>query len=106
MSYIKKLLVQKLKIDQSFVRGMALQQNDAIIVKSTIELGQNFGIEVVAEGVEEKNIYELLRRLGCDQAQGFHISRPLPADEFEKWLRKASVGNEPYAALVSSARSD
>ncbi|MEO8038530.1 MAG: EAL domain-containing protein, partial [Betaproteobacteria bacterium] len=84
--YLKKLPVQELKIDRSFVMNMVDDEDDATIVRSTIELGHNMGLEVVAEGVEDLAALEFLRRLDCDQVQGYYISKPLPTDQFEAWL--------------------
>ena len=86
LSYIKKLPVQELKIDQSFVRNMVKDANDSIIVKSTIELGHNMGLKVVAEGVEDVESLNMLKKLGCDHAQGFYMSKPLSVTDLETWL--------------------
>lgn len=95
LSYVKKLPVTELKIDQSFVRDMAADADDAVIVKSTIDLGHNMGMQVVAEGVEDLSIWALLREMGCDCAQGYCMSKPLPADQFEKWLAANPVFGDP-----------
>lgn len=87
LSYLKQLDVDKLKIDQSFVKDMLVDELDAIIVRSTVELAHNLGLEVLAEGVEDQDILTLLQNLGCDQAQGYHIGKPMPPKEFEKLLR-------------------
>ncbi len=86
LSYLRRLPVRELKIDQSFIATMLLDEQDEVIVRSTIELGHNLGLEVVAEGVENNEILEQLRRFGCDVAQGFCISRPLAANHFMSWL--------------------
>lgn len=95
LSYVKKLPVKELKIDQSFVRNMATDGDDAMIVKSTIELGHNMGMQVVAEGVEDLTIWALLKQLGCDCAQGYCMSKPLPTGEFERWLEANPVFGDP-----------
>ena len=95
LSYVKKLPVNELKIDQSFVRNMATDADDAMIVKSTIDLGHNMGLQVVAEGVEDLSIWALLRQMGCDCAQGYCMSKPLPADKFEQWLAANPVFGDP-----------
>ena len=87
LSYLKQLEVDKLKIDQSFVKDMLVDELDAIIVRSTVELAHNLGLEVLAEGVEDEHILTLLQQLGCDQAQGYHIGKPMPPARFEKLLR-------------------
>ncbi|MCZ8293951.1 MAG: EAL domain-containing protein [Hylemonella sp.] len=88
LAYLKRLPVDELKIDKSFVMGMETDADDAIIVRSTIDLAHNLGLSVVAEGVENAAILERLRALGCDEVQGYHISRPMPAPAFMEWLRK------------------
>jgi len=86
LSYLKKLPVDELKIDKSFVMQMDKDENDAIIVRSTIDLAHNLGLKVVAEGVENQEILDLLSELGCDVAQGFYLSRPMPSDQVEQWV--------------------
>lgn len=88
LGYLKRLPVDELKIDRSFVINMQANANDATIVRSTIDLAHNLGLGVVAEGVENAAVLELLRALACDEAQGYHISRPLPVDGFMAWLEQ------------------
>jgi EAL domain-containing protein (putative c-di-GMP-specific phosphodiesterase class I) len=90
LAYLKRMSVDEIKIDRSFVMHMYENEGDAAIVRSTIELGHNLGLKVMAEGVERKEIWNILKTLGCDRAQGFHISRPLPPAEFMEWLNKSS----------------
>jgi diguanylate cyclase (GGDEF)-like protein len=85
LAYLKRLPVNELKIDKSFVLGMQTDSNDATIVRSTIELAHNLGLSVVAEGVETELLYQRLGLLACDEAQGYFMTRPLPADEFSAW---------------------
>lgn len=85
LAYLKRLPVDELKIDKSFVMGMETGEDDAMIVRSTIDLAHNLGLTVVAEGVETAAILERLRILACDEAQGYHIARPLPVDDFLAW---------------------
>ncbi len=85
LAYLKRLPVDELKIDKSFVMGMEAGEDDAMIVRSTIDLAHNLGLTVVAEGVETAAILEYLRTLACDEAQGYHIARPLPVDDFLAW---------------------
>ena len=85
LAYLKRLPVDELKIDKSFVMGMERDLDDATIVRSTIDLAHNLGLAVVAEGVENARTWELLRELRCDEAQGYHMGRPMPADEFGAW---------------------
>ncbi len=85
LAYLKRLPVDELKIDQSFVLHMQTDRDDATIVRSTIDLAHNLGITVVAEGVETAETWNLLRDLKCDQAQGFHMGRPMPVGDFAAW---------------------
>jgi diguanylate cyclase (GGDEF)-like protein len=85
LAYLKRLPVDELKIDKSFVMGMEHDADDAKIVRSTIDLAHNMGLTVVAEGVENAKVWELLRELRCDVAQGYHMGRPMPADDFVRW---------------------
>lgn len=88
LAHLKRLPVQELKIDQSFVRDLDETSEDAVIVRSTIEMSHNLGLKVVAEGVEYQHSLDLLRRWHCDTAQGYLISRPLTAAAFETWIVK------------------
>ncbi len=92
LAYLKRLPVREIKIDKSFVRDMASNENDAVIVRSTIDLGHNLGLEVVAEGVETREALDQLTELGCDLAQGYYMARPMAADRLDKWLRESSWG--------------
>jgi len=80
MAYLRRLPINALKIDRTYVTDMAANEQDAIIVRSTINLAHNLGLKVVAEGVEDADALALLRQMHCEFAQGYHISRPLPAD--------------------------
>ncbi|MGH8806800.1 MAG: putative bifunctional diguanylate cyclase/phosphodiesterase [Noviherbaspirillum sp.] len=90
LSYLQKLPVDSVKIDQSFVAPMTTSDDSAVIVRSTIELGHNLDLEVVAEGVDSQAVWDRLATLGCDVAQGFLVSAPMPADQFEAWEREWS----------------
>jgi EAL domain-containing protein (putative c-di-GMP-specific phosphodiesterase class I) len=79
LAYLRHLPVSELKVDRSFVDGIARAPQDRVIVEAAIQLGHSFGLTVVAEGVESAPIDSLLRALGCDQAQGFLYGRPQPA---------------------------
>jgi EAL domain-containing protein (putative c-di-GMP-specific phosphodiesterase class I) len=92
MAYLKRLAVDALKIDRSFVRTLATDASDRAIVRSTIELAHNLGLQVVAEGVEDQLSYHQLAGLGCDLAQGYYMGRPMPAAEFDAWLADAPFG--------------
>ncbi len=97
LAHLKQLPVHELKIDKSFVLDMNRDKDDATIVKSTIELGHTMGLTVVAEGVEDKDTLTLLSQLGCNFAQGYYMSRPLPVKELEKWLSETE-----YAVTLST----
>lgn len=86
MAQLKRLPVQELKIDKSFVLDVANSNDDAIIVRSTIELAHNMHLKVVAEGVENIATLNLLRDMGCDVAQGYYLSKPIAAPALERWL--------------------
>ena len=88
LAHLKRLPVQELKIDQSFVRNLDETSEDAVIVRSTIEMSHNLGLKVVAEGVEYAHSLRLLERWHCDTAQGYLISRPLTAAAFETWVKQ------------------
>jgi EAL domain-containing protein (putative c-di-GMP-specific phosphodiesterase class I) len=88
LSYLKRLPVDEVKLDKSFVLNMTSDANDAAIVRSTIELAHNLGLQLVAEGVEDQETLELLAALGCDLVQGYHLARPMPADELSLLLRR------------------
>ncbi len=91
LSYLKRLPVDEVKIDKSFVLNMHRDDNDAVIVRSIVDLARNLGLRVVAEGVETSVTWDALRDIGCDLAQGYVLSRPLPADRLTAWLRTASA---------------
>jgi len=86
LSHLKRLPVSELKIDKSFVMGMDSDSDDASIVRSTVDLAHNMGLRVVAEGVETAETLDALKDLGCDQAQGYFISRPAPPEEMVTFL--------------------
>jgi diguanylate cyclase (GGDEF)-like protein len=87
LAYLKNLPVDELKIDRSFVMNMETDLSDAKIVRSTIDLAHNLGLKVVAEGLESPKAWKLLAGLHCDQAQGYLVSRPIPAEDFLIWAR-------------------
>jgi diguanylate cyclase (GGDEF)-like protein len=86
LAYLKQLPVDEIKIDKSFVLQMSHNHNDETIVRSIIDLAHNLDLRAVAEGVEDQNILNRLTELGCDVAQGYHVSRPLSSDKFEQWM--------------------
>ena len=104
LAYLKNLPVSELKIDRSFVMNMETDLSDAKIVRSTIDLAHNLGLKVVAEGLESPKAWKLLAGLKCDQAQGYLINRPIPADEFLAWARAwraPSVADEHLATAFA-----
>jgi diguanylate cyclase len=86
LGYLKRLPLAEIKIDKSFVMDILTSENDAAIVKATINLGHNLGLKVTAEGVESKEIMAKLREFGCDVAQGYFFSRPVPVQSFNQWM--------------------
>ena len=86
LAQLKQLPVQELKIDRSFVQHLTEDDNDKLIVKSTVELAHNMNLSVVAEGIEDEQALLWLKEQGCQLAQGYYISKPVPADAFEQWL--------------------
>ncbi|HEV7608691.1 MAG TPA: EAL domain-containing protein [Steroidobacteraceae bacterium] len=104
LSYIMKLPVQELKIDQSFISRMADDEEISTIVRSTIDLGHNLGLQVVAEGVEDEAVWDMLRKLGCDDAQGYFMSKPLEAHALASWIRDnhGKFSGLPSSGLPSS----
>jgi diguanylate cyclase (GGDEF)-like protein len=90
LAYLRRLPLNEIKIDKSFVQRMARDVSDAVIVRSTIDLAHNMGLTVVAEGVEDEVTLERLRSMGCDLAQGYHLSKPLIAADVITWIRSVS----------------
>jgi diguanylate cyclase (GGDEF)-like protein len=93
LSYLRDLPIDELKLDRSFIFPMADDARAAALVASTIALAHSLGLRMVAEGVETEDAYAELARLGCDQTQGFFISRPIPAAELDDWLNERSPVN-------------
>jgi EAL domain-containing protein (putative c-di-GMP-specific phosphodiesterase class I) len=86
LAYLRRLPADEIKIDKSFVLNMDENADDASIVRSVIDLAKNLGKTVVAEGIENTDVWHILRGMDCDAGQGYHISRPIPADSFDEWL--------------------
>ena len=102
LAYLKQLPVDELKIDKSFVMNMEHDANDAKIVRSTIDLGHNLGLRVVAEGIESEQAWALLAHMGCDSGQGYFMSRPIPADEFAAWSRRWDANKSAGGARIAA----
>ncbi|MBI3622055.1 MAG: EAL domain-containing protein [Nitrospirae bacterium] len=92
LGYLTNLPISTIKIDKSFVIGMTASKKDLVAVRSIIDLGHNLELKVVAEGVENQESWDQLAALGCDAAQGYYMSRPLPADELIRWLSESPWG--------------
>ncbi len=92
---LRELPIQEVKIDRSFVQRSAVDHRDRAVVRSAVQLGHALDLEVVAEGVEDADTYAYLAREGCDVVQGYHLSRPLPPDEFLHWARRHSHSRDP-----------
>jgi diguanylate cyclase (GGDEF)-like protein len=106
LAYLKQLPVDELKIDKSFVLNMENDAGDRMIVRSTIDLGHNLNLRVVAEGIESEAVWRLLAELGCDQGQGYFMSRPIPGDQLLAWRGKwqAPIDLSGRPAFVPAAR--
>jgi EAL domain-containing protein (putative c-di-GMP-specific phosphodiesterase class I) len=113
LAYLQRLPVSELKIDRAFVAAMAQSRADEAIVRSTIDLAHNLGLQVVAEGVEDERAVQRLRQLGCDAAQGFHLGRPVPPDRVlpraaAYWaqeitrIRAATGSPRPFASVATA----
>jgi diguanylate cyclase (GGDEF)-like protein len=103
LAYLQRLPVSEIKVDRSFVLGMVHNDSDHIIVRSTIELARNLGLDVTAEGVETEAALRLLRATDCNAAQGYFISRPVPAAELEAWM---DAGSQPQPPGWTDARAE
>jgi diguanylate cyclase (GGDEF)-like protein len=104
LSQLRQLPIDEVKIDKSFVLGMATSQGESFIARSIIELAHNLGLRVVAEGVEDELTRNLLAEMGCDKLQGFLVSRPLPDERLESWILartgvRSAVSGTPHRRL-------
>ena len=86
LAYIRQLPIKEIKIDRSFVMDMIEQKDDMMIVHTTVEMSHNLGLEVVAEGVENQEALDELKNMGCDVAQGYYLSRPVPVNDLLQWI--------------------
>lgn len=105
--HLRRLPVSELKIDRSFVARLAVDAEDAEIVRCTLDLAHSLGLLVVAEGVEDDETWERLRDLGCDAVQGWLVAAAMPPEETTAWLRaRGSRGWQRPAAALPAAASD
>ena len=103
LANLRRLPINELKIDRSFVSPMLEDESDLIIVRSTINLGHDLGLRIVAEGVEDGPTLERLTTLGCDLAQGYHLSRPLAGPDFDRWLARTPRDGTPAVKTESGS---
>jgi len=92
LQWLTELPVTSLKVDKSFVLGMEESVCNSVIVRSTVQLGQNLGLNVVAEGVESQDAWDKLSALGCDEAQGYYLSRPCSPEALTRWMLESAHG--------------
>jgi diguanylate cyclase len=90
-THLRRLPIDELKIDRSFIADLDQERDDAVIVRSTIDLAHSLNLSVVAEGVETEAVWNQLRELGCDQAQGYYLAAPLPAHSLTGWLLRGPL---------------
>ncbi len=91
LAYLKRMPVNEIKIDKSFVFDLTTNQDDRSIVSATIDLAHRLGMQVIAEGVENSDAQQLLKTLGCDSAQGFHIARPMSHEDLRRWFKESGM---------------
>jgi len=100
LAYLTDLPVRELKVDKSFVLEMLSDGRNEAIVRSTIELAHNLGLRTVAEGIESEDVLGRLREMGCDRAQGFHLSRPMSPERVMPWLAGRTAQPDPFTMPV------
>ncbi|MNG12897.1 Phytochrome-like protein cph2 [compost metagenome] len=88
LAYLKRLPLDRLKIDRSFVDGLAVDANDLALVETILAIGRNLGLECIAEGIESEEQLSMLRQRGCELGQGYFFSRPLNEENFRRWIRE------------------
>lgn len=103
LGYLKRLPVKELKIDKSFVMNMEKNDNDTIIVRSTVDLGHNLNLKVVAEGIENIEVWEILAKMGCDYGQGYFMGKPIPEKDYKEWLTKWDAQSQQEVLIKKSA---
>ena len=104
LAYLKRLPIECVKIDASFVRGIPVDANDVAITETIIAMSRSLGLEVVAEGVETSDQRNFLERRGCDEMQGYYFSKPLPVEEMTAYLREQEAASEPHGLQPASTR--
>jgi EAL domain-containing protein (putative c-di-GMP-specific phosphodiesterase class I) len=105
MSYLQRFPIDKLKIDRTFINDVTSSNDDASIVSAIVSLGHTLNLKVIAEGVETPEQLEFLQMLGCDQYQGYHYSRPMPAAEFAELIRHDASGHEAATPAIEQTCS-
>jgi EAL domain-containing protein (putative c-di-GMP-specific phosphodiesterase class I) len=104
LAYLQRLPVDEIKVDRSFVTDLLKASDNEVIVRSTVDLAHNLGLRVVAEGVEDEDVLDLLAGYGCDSAQGFLFSRPRAAAELQAWLTESTyAAPRPFGPSPSTA---
>ena len=104
LAYLKRFPFHSVKIDQSFVRGIPESKDDEAIVEAIIAMAHSLQLKVVAEGVETKEQFDFLRRLGCDQVQGYYFSKPIPSNEIVMLLYKTMTRDATTALPVAEIK--
>lgn len=105
LSYLKRFAVDKLKIDQSFVRDILKNPEDAVIVKTIIQMAKNLNLKSIAEGVENKEVLALINSYGCDEVQGYHFAKPMEAAEFENYYHQKHHNQRNLLCLEKQSAS-
>ena len=104
LAYLRRLPIDEIKIDKSFVQGMVTDLSDHAIVRAIIDLGHSLGLRVIAEGVEEEAARDALRALQCDEMQGFLLARPMPIEKLEAWLSTRTVRSNAVGSQTQTLR--
>jgi EAL domain-containing protein (putative c-di-GMP-specific phosphodiesterase class I) len=105
MGYLKRLPVDELKVDRTFIAGMLGDAEDEVLVRSVVELGHNLGLTVVAEGVEDQATQDALSAIGCDVIQGYFAGRPMPVELLEAWLEAHEADQQPPRGTLKAVAS-
>src|SRR5262249_60114866 len=105
LSHLRHLPVQEIKIDRTFVQGVATDPADLAVVRTAVDLARHFGLNVVAEGVESELTLSMLEEIGCDVCQGFLFSRPLPYERLDTWYTAQTVVESTAAGEVRWLRA-